>query len=350
MKRRKYLFLILFILLLHFYNVNGQDPSFSQFYFNKLYFNPAFCGLSGGFEASLTDRILWPNIPSKFNTEKFSADLDISSIRGLGGAGIIAVSDVEGAGSLRTTQVGLPVSVRIKLNKSWLLQGGFIISIIQKSINWNKFVFSDQFDNVDGIVRPSSFSIPNESKMVFPDIGSGLVFEYQKASPIKTNKSKFSLRAGWAVDHITQPDFSFTGGGESKLPINITCHADAIIPFGFDNTFVIAPAVVWQKQAKMQTYFFGTNILWKSPFLGIWYRRYGNSDAIAFTAGIKLGSSFHGYISYTYDFTISGLMRATGGSHEINLDYIIDESFLSALGLKKDNRKVITKTIECPTF
>jgi hypothetical protein len=43
-------------------------------------------------------------------------------------------------------------------------------------------------------------------------------------------------------------------------------------------------------------------------------------------------------------------MRATGGSHEINLDYIIDESFLSALGLKKDNRKVITKTIECPTF
>lgn len=346
MEKRKYYFLAIFVLLFHFSNIFGQDPSFSNFYFNKLYYNPAFCGMSGGFEASLTDRILWPNIPSKFNTEKFSADLDISSIRGLGGVGIIAVTDVEGAGSLRTTDFGLPFSVRIKLNENWLIQWGGIITVMQKSVNWNEFIFSDQFNVIGEIVRPTSFSNPNVSKIVFPDISSGLVFEYQKTSSVKLNRSLFSLRFGFAINHITQPNFAFTGGGESELPRTITGHIDFIIPMRFDNSFVIAPAIVWQKQADMQTLLAGANVLWRRPFIGIWYRRYENSDAIDFTTGIKIGSSFKGYIFYTYDLTISGLMRATGGSHEINLDYIIDDSFLS----RKDNRKVIIKKIECPTF
>jgi type IX secretion system PorP/SprF family membrane protein len=345
MKKRKYFFSVLFVLLLHFSNVCGQDPSFSNFYFNKLYFNPAFCGMSGGLEASLTDRILWPNIPSKFNTMKFSADLDISCIRGLGGVGIIAVSDVEGAGGLRTTDLGLPFSVRIKLNENWMIQWGGMITVMQKSINWNEFIFSDQFNNIGEIVRPTSFANPNVSKIVFPDIASGLVFEYQKTSSIKLNRSLFSLRFGFAVDHITQPNFSFTGGGVSELPRTITGHIDFIIPMPFDNSFIIAPAIVWQQQADMQTRFIGANVLWRCPFLGIWYRRYENSDAMDFTTGIKLGSNFKGYISYTYDLTISGLMSATGGSHEINLDYIIDYSICA----RSNNKKIVHK-IFCPTF
>ena len=131
MKNRNYILSILFFLLLHLINVNGQDPNFSQFYFNKLYFNPAFTGLSGGFEASLTDRVLWPNIPSEFDTKKFSANMDISQIYGMGGVGIIAVSDVEGAGNLITIQVEIPVSARIKVTKQLHLQGGVSLSVIQ---------------------------------------------------------------------------------------------------------------------------------------------------------------------------------------------------------------------------
>jgi len=227
MNNRKHLFTILFFLaLLHQNNVNGQDPSFSQFYFNKLYFNPAFCGLSGGMGANLTDRIQWPNIPNEFNTMKFSADMDISQIYGLGGIGIMAVSNDEGAGSLKTTQVGLPISSRIKVTDNLFLQVGFMVSVIQKSIDWDNFVFSDQFDEVDGIVRSSSFVIPNVSKLIFPDIQSGFVFEYQHSptpghqnSSFNTDnssfksvgKSKWSMRVGFAVDHLTQPDFSLLG-------------------------------------------------------------------------------------------------------------------------------------------
>lgn len=351
MKYLKYLSLLLFVSLSGLCNLNAQDPSFSQFYFNKLYFNPAFCGLSGGIEANLTDRILWPNIPSKFNTEKFSADMDISSINGLGGVGIVAVSDVEGAGNLRATQAGLPVSARIKILDKLFLQAGFMASIVQKSIDWDDFVFSDQFDEVNGIVRTSSFDIPNVSKIIFPDLQAGFVFEYQHSPSVghqnssfntdngsfkSVGKSKWSMRVGFAVDHITQPDFSFLGG-ESLLPRKYTGHIDFIYPMSFDRTFIFAPAIIYEEQADMKTFFCGSNILWRSPFIGIWYRRYENADAIDFTVGMKFGRGYHAYISYSYDSTVSGLMRATGGSHEINLAYML-------------GRRIKLKMIPCPEF
>ena len=258
MGNKKYFIISLFFLLLHYVNVNGQDPDFSQFYFNKLYFNPAFSGLSGGIEANLTDRVQWPNIPSKFNTKKFSANMDLSNIYGLGGAGIIAVSDIEGAGNLKTVKFELPVSARIKISKQWLLQGGASVAVIQKSINWDNFVFSDQFDNIYGIVRSSSFFIPNETKLVFPDFSAGFVFEYQHAPASNHQSSSFStdqglsfkmsgkntwnVRFGFATSHLTQPDFSFVGG-ESVLPRKYVVHTDFIIPMNFDKTFVFAPEI-----------------------------------------------------------------------------------------------------------
>ena len=352
MINRKYILLILFFLLLHHINVNGQDPDFSQFYFNKLYFNPAFSGLSGGLEASLTDRVLWPDIPSEFDTKKFSADMDISNIYGMGGVGIIAVSDIEGAGSLKTVQVEIPVSARIKVTKQIHLQGGVSLSVIQKSINWDNFVFSDQFDQIYGNVRSSSFFIPSETKMVFPDFSSGFVVEYQHAPSCSHQNSSFSsdqglsykmsgkntwnMRFGFAVSHLTQPDFSFIGG-ESELPRKYIVHTDFIIPMNFDKTFVFAPAMVYEQQADMRTFFCGTNILWRWPFIGLWYRRFENADAIDFTVGVKFGRTYHAYISYSYDSTVSGLERATGGSHEVNLVYLI-------------GRKVKPKMIPCPQF
>jgi hypothetical protein len=138
------------------------------------------------------------------------------------------------------------------------------------------------------------------------------------------------------VDHITQPDFSFIGG-ESELPRKYTGHIDFIFPMSFDRTFIFAPAAVYEQQNDMKTVLLGSNILWRSPFVGIWYRRFENADAIDYTIGMKFGRTFLGYISYSYDSTVSGLMRATGGSHEINLSYMI-------------GRRVRLKMIPCPAF
>ncbi|MFH0866224.1 MAG: PorP/SprF family type IX secretion system membrane protein [Bacteroidota bacterium] len=338
-------------LLLSSVKLFAQDPSFSQFYFNQLYFNPAFSGLSGGLNVNLAHRVLWPNLPGKFNTSKFSGDIDISGINGMGGVGILATSDVEGDGSLKTFNFGIPISIR-PINFSNNIdekyryinfQTGFLVSMVYKSINWDKFVFSDQLDPVDGIVHPSSFSYPEESNTVFPDFAFGMVGDYQNAPFGKSQKNNWNVRAGFAFHHITQPDYSFLGL-ESKLPVKFVGHINFNFPLNKDENFVVAPAFVYEQQSDMQTYFFGSNILWRSLYIGGWYRKFTNTDAVTFITGLVFGKNYKFYISYSYDMTISDLASATLGSHEINLSYMLDESALIAMGIKKnkENRKPST--------
>lgn len=354
---RKTNYIVIIIVLLLCAKLQAQDPSFSQFYFNKLYFNPAFSGLSRGLDVNLAHRILWPNLPGKFNTDKFSADIDISGVNGMGGAGLIATSDVEGDGFLKTFTLGVPISIRpvnffkgriVERSRYINFQTGFLISMMYKSINWDKFVFSDQFDPVDGIVHPSSFSPPQESGIIFPDISFGMVGDYQNAPFGRSHNNNWNVRAGFAFHHITRPDYSLLGI-ESKLPVKFVGHINFNLPVMKDENFVIAPAFVYEKQSGMQTVFLGTNILWRSLFIGGWYRRFTNVDAVAFVTGLKLGQNYRFYISYSYDMTISKLASATLGSHEINLSYMLDESVLISMGIKK-NKKDKGRKVTCPKF
>jgi len=341
---------LLFIFQLHYFSVNGQDPSFSQIYFNKLYFNPAYCGLSKAGELSFTHRVLWPHITSKFNTDKFSADYDISCIKGLGGIGVIFISDIEGEGSLKTTTFGVPFSTRIHLTKKLIIQLGFQISYISKTINWDKFVFSDQFDNVHGIVRPSDFTIPAKTSIGKPDFSLGGIFEWQNVVKRRSIKKKSSARIGASWHHIIQPDLSFTGMS-SKLPWKFVIHGNCNIPSSFDESFVIAPALTYEYQKPMQTFFFGSNFLWKAPFLGVWLRGGNNIDAMSFVAGLKIGSAPRYYISYSYDMTLSRLANASHGSHEINISYIGERSLCAIMGGGKHHKhKSRKRIVPCPEF
>ncbi|MBP9083838.1 MAG: type IX secretion system membrane protein PorP/SprF, partial [Bacteroidia bacterium] len=54
--------------------VKAQDPTFSQFNFNPLYFNPAFTGIDPGLRINSTYRSLWSSIPSSFRTYSIAAD------------------------------------------------------------------------------------------------------------------------------------------------------------------------------------------------------------------------------------------------------------------------------------
>lgn len=330
----------------------AQDPSFSQFYFNQLYYNPAFAGLSGGATASITHRILWPNLPGKFTTSKFSADLDMSNSPALGGIGIIAVTDIAGQGFLKTNTISIPVSVRLRdIEGKHIFQFGIKTSIIMKSVNWDRFVFSDQFDPVNGIVRPSDFSASAQSSITFPDFGAGVVYEYRNALYEGFPMKKWSIRIGAAAHHIFQPDYSFLGV-TSKLPIKYVLHASGEFPLINNSGLIIAPAIIIERQPMrlgLKTLNIGTNALWRNFFMGGWFRTGNNVDALSFVAGLKFGSAARSYLSYSRDYTISKLMSGTGGSHEINLSYRVDEEFLYDIGFRT-KRVHKAKMVPCTEF
>jgi hypothetical protein len=66
---------ILYLILLSFIIVIdslGQDPTFSQFYANKLYLSPSFAGATEQYRLAMNYRNQWPAVPGVFNTYSIS--------------------------------------------------------------------------------------------------------------------------------------------------------------------------------------------------------------------------------------------------------------------------------------
>ena len=74
---------------------------------------------------------------------------------------------------------------------------------------------------------------------------------------------------------------------------------------------------------------------------GIWFRHnFNNPDAVI----ALLGFEYKQYkIGYAYDYTISKLTNATGGSHEISIAYIFD-------CYQETRKSSKIKAIKCPSF
>ena len=83
----------------------AQDYSFSQFWENRIYYNPSFVGLNEGeFNGQLTYRKLWPKFPGNFSTIFFSADLKTYNNYGFG---LSVISSDEGGGFIKSNSIAV---------------------------------------------------------------------------------------------------------------------------------------------------------------------------------------------------------------------------------------------------
>ncbi len=332
----------------------GQDPSFSQYYFNQTYFSPALAGIHGGSSVNLTYRRQWVNMPGKFETIFFNFDTDISSAKGLGGVGLTIYKDVEGEGYLTTLGASLLLNSRIRIAETGFLQVGASISVYNKTIDFSKFTFGDQIDPVYG-VQPieSTFSHPKEQNNIFPDLGIGMVYAFGKGPKKRLTFNNYNAKIGIAIHHINEPNQSFLDQ-KSKLPMKLVLHANMNIAMNNQASIIFSPCIVFEYQEAfkqnnydMKTMYGGFNLLYTNFFLGSWIRLFNNSDAMIFNVGFisgnedKYSNKFKVY--YSYDMTISGLSTSTtGGSHEIALVYF----FHDKINIKRGKR--VLSPLECP--
>jgi len=73
------------------FEVIAQDPSFSQFYANRLYLNPAFAGTENCPRVGLSYRNQWPSLDQGFVTYSASYDQRVDALAG--GLGLLVMSD-----------------------------------------------------------------------------------------------------------------------------------------------------------------------------------------------------------------------------------------------------------------
>jgi type IX secretion system PorP/SprF family membrane protein len=316
------------VLILTVTEVHGQDPNFSQYFNVPVYYNPAFTGINTGLHARFTYRDQWPNLPASFKSYFFSADLGERNLPGSGGLGLIVNSDNEGLGFIQNLSVGLNVSVRIPLSNSVVSQVGIRASVVQKRINWDDFVFTDQLSEKYGNIYATAFTRPDNNKRTFPDFGIGGIIQFTNES------SSYTGSAGFAIDHIFQPDEGFLTTEKAPLPRKWVAHTDFIITMGEEgysggtkgigDPLKLNPGILYQNQDGMGLLEAGLNLLKYNVYLGAWYKvamGSNGSSAMALVAGYryKFAEDMDIKFMYSYDLQISGPPVGTGGAHEISL-------------------------------
>ncbi len=304
--------------------VFAQDPTFTQFYSNPIYLNPALAGSIGCPRVSMNYRNEWPQLTGNYVTYSMAYDSYVKSISG--GLGFIATHDVQARGTISTTMVGGIYSYNLKVNRKFSIMFGARAAYYQKYLDWSKLTFGDMIDPRRGFIYQTGDVPRGTGRRGFFDASAGMV-AYTK-----------NFYAGLAIHHLNKPDESMILG-QSRLPMRFTAHAGANIKIGnkgrYSNNTSLMPNIIYQYQNGFQELSIGTYLKYENFTVGAWYR---NKDAFILSFGVNT-ENFR--VGYSYDITVSKLGQGiSGGSHEVSLGFN-----LKCKKKSKDFRK-----ISCPSF
>ncbi len=315
-KTKKVLFLLLFFSAV--FLTRGQDVSFSQFYSNPLFLNPAFAGSAEIPRLALQYRNQWHSFNNAFNT--YSAALDFPVKKMQGGLGLFVLNDAQAASSYRWFQVNAAYAVFIPLSEQWRLHGALQAGLHQHSLDVSQLIFPDNVDpNFGNHGVSAEMEYLSGNSFSFVDFSSGLLLY---------NPQFFG---GIALHHLGEPRQSFSPGTEhsgDKLSRKYTFHAGARLPvylYGHhEKKFDISPQLVMQKQGPFGQINYGLLATKRGLTTGAWFRqnlglRY---DAVILLAGFMKNNW---QITYTYDMAVSGLWGETGGTSEISLVFLLEK-------------------------
>ena len=314
----------------------GQDPNYTQFTNNPLYYNPAYTGLYSGIKVRMSFRDQWPALPYDFKAYHFEADLGARSLPGSGGLGIFVNTDNEGIGFIRNLNLGLSFAVRIPFSSLSVGQVGIKASWLQKSIKWDDFVFTDALSERYGNVYQTGFIRPDANTRNMADFGVGGIVQF--SNEMKSVAGTY----GFAVDHLFEPDQSFLQTAKAPLPRKWVGHADMVFAVGStsgfnvmdDDALKLNPGVIYQNQSGLNSLQAGLNLTKFGVNVGLWYKgTFGtyNNSICAFMAGYKypVADNLTLKFTYSYDMEMAGALMGTGGAHEISLilDFNSDNIF-----------------------
>lgn len=288
-------------------------------------------------------------------------DVGERSYPGAGGIGLIVQSDFDGIGNIRTNSAALVNSVRIPVSDEIITQFGVSLSYVQRTIDYNSFVFSGQLDpRFPDVVMPSIFTPPEFNNISYPDINFGLALQFFESSR-RFNNIIGTISA--AMHHAFKPDVSFTGNG-SSLPHKFVFMGDLLLDnetqkrrFGRSQNeffFKINPAFMYEMQGDLSSFVVGANAYKNNLYAGMWLRSqdfiYTQVNDLIMLIGlfVPIGDQSRLKFMYSYDFVISDVRRAVGSTHELSLIFELDGfSFFGDSNIPMRNRPGCP---ECPPF
>lgn len=314
------------LMLLQVPSVTAQDPQFSQFYAAPLYLNPAFAGSTQQGRVGLNYRNQWPAIDANFTTMSAYADFYLEDKNSEIGA--IITRDYVGILDLQSISFAAQYAYQLRITKDLSFRPGVQVGIFNRSLNFDKLTFGDQFDPSTGqIVKGTAESLNTGQSIFFPDLSFGGLL--------------FSKNAwlGIAAFHLTQPNQSLLGSkdilytkysfhGGYKFYFRPGTLGNGV--FARPRERSLAPVAQYRMQGESSQADVGLYYTFEPLIIGTWYRGIpfktvngvANNESIVLLVGLTLkGEKDILNIGYSYDYTISKLGPGSGGAHEFSLVY-----------------------------
>lgn len=349
-KINHYILPVLFVMFC-MVNAKAQDPTFSNFNLNQLYYNPAYTGYHHGYQLSGAYRTLWPNVRGKVfpgPISTYHATFDgFLNFRNLAyaGVGAFAMQDIEGEGHLKTSSFGVMYSQIIsKFSKKKVTNPAFQISLGVRayfntiSIDWDNLVFTDQLNIDYGIQGSSAIDNSGITNKNYWDFDIGLL-----ALNNFRGQNKWYNEVGFSMAHIIRPSIALSGSKNDAvtLPEKIVVSYRSSIAT-LSNKFFIGPTILFEKQKRFYTLNTGLNFYIKPKasmaviplnfsIMNRFWIRPGNVNTyaaiLAFSHKGTFGSKSN--IIYSLGFAVDlpymGLGMQTAGAYELSLGLIFPQ-------------------------
>lgn len=310
----------------------AQDVHFTQYFASPLTLNPALTGLTQcDLRISGSYRSQWSSVSNNpYITGAISYDM--ATMKGklnngdALGVGLLALYDRSGLGALTNITIGVSAAYHKALGyeKNHTISLGIQGALVQKSIDFNKLKFEDQFDPASGGTPYVTQENLANADLTYPDFNTGIMYS-GRVSQYAT------AYAGFSYYHITQPVETFLNqsggtGDQHKIHSRFTGYLGG--SFNLNENVVLYASGLYQQQAKASEVILGAAVGFVlNPghdaeyakntilYLGGWYR-YG--DAVSPYIGFEWSKM---QLGISYDVNVSSFTPATNGNgaYEISL-------------------------------
>ncbi|HPS83166.1 MAG TPA: PorP/SprF family type IX secretion system membrane protein [Bacteroidales bacterium] len=308
----KKIFLFLMVVLIFFNMIRAQDYPLSQPYSNPFWMCPSLVGNAEGPRISSFFRSQWPEVSGSYNTAALGLDAPVKAV--YGGLGVYGVYDVSGENALKEWSINVIYSFRKEENENFNWRVATQYSFGHKYLDCSKLTFPDQIDPRHGFIFTTNEALPEDgfTKSYF-DLGFSAAVDWKKWT------------AGVSSFHVLEPNVGFISNSPLKRTYIFFAGYDLWLMKGEKpEGFHVSPLAYYTTSPFGYSMLCGTNVSLNWLYFGA-YCRFGesNADAVIF----QLGSRFwHFQAGYSYDMTVSKLTNASGGSHEVFLNYLFNKN------------------------
>ncbi len=280
-----------------------QDPQYTQYMFNQLFYNPGFAGVEGAPKFTLLHRTQWAGYKSSFDnkgaprttTINFSTPI-YKFQSGFGGS----ITN-DNLGPLNSLDVEATYAYHLNVKNSKLSMG-VRFGVISQSINFDDYRWADPDD---------PYRLEGKETQIQPDLAVGVYYRAEK------------YFAGVSVNHLLESQFNF-GIDDLRNALESNIYVLGGYHYAISYNLVLSPSVLVKSDFKTYTFDISAIVTYNEKMWGgISFRQ---AEAAIIMLGYSLLKDNSMKFGYSFDYIIQNQEAKQATSHELMLSYAMPVS------------------------